>query len=246
MDNDAQVLEIDNFVSEDTVAILGFVEATTLGLLTSSFLIEQEKLHQVAQLKSMHIPPVTVFIGGKLRSPFRIYTRKDGKLMVITCEVPIDDTGLYEISSALLDWLQKKKVREIVVIDGIPVKGIPTERPVYVAAEANNIKKFSDIGVSNAESAIIAGMGGAIINESLGKKMTALSLMTLSSVDIPDPGAVLSIVDVLNKVYGFKVDTKILEESVKKLHEEMNKVIDQYNKIQETKSGKVPEPSIYG
>ncbi len=246
MDGNAQVLELDNFVTNDTVAVLGFVESTTLGLLTSSYLIEQEKLHQVAQVKSIHIPPVTVFIGRKLRSPFRIYMRKDGKLMVITCEVPIDDDGLYEISSVLLEWLQKKKVKEIVVLEGIPVKGIPETRPVYVAAEPNNIKKFSEIGVEDAESAIIAGMGGAIINESLGKKMTALSLMTQSSVDIPDPGAVLSIIEVLNKVYGFNINVQILEESVKKLHEEMSKVIDQYNKIQEAKSSKGAEPSIYG
>lgn len=246
MENVAEILEIDNFVPNEMIVVLGFVESTTLGLLTTSFLIEQEKMHQVAQVKSYHIPPVAVFIGGKLRSPFRIYTRKDGKLMVITCEVPIESEGLYSISSALLDWLKSKKVKEIVVIDGIPVKGIPDDRTVYVAAGPDNIKKFYDIGVNDAESAIISGMGGALINESLGKKVSALSLMTLSSIDIPDPGAVLSIIDVLNRVYSLNVNVQILEESVKKLQEETKKVIDQYNKIQASKGGKVPEPSIYG
>lgn len=246
MNQEVEILEIDNFVPDDMIVVLGFVESTTLGLLTASFLIEQEKMHQVAQVKSYHIPPVAVFIGGKLRSPFRIYTRKDGKLMVITCEVPIESEGLYSISSALLDWLKSKNVKEMVVIDGIPVKGIPDNRAVYVAAGPDRIKKFSDIGVNDAESAIISGMGGALINESLGKKMTALSLMTLSSIDIPDPGAVLSIIDVMNKVYSLGIDVKILEESVKKLQEETKKVIEQYNKIQASRDNKAQEPSIYG
>ena len=83
-----QVIKINNFVPKNPLVILGFVESTTLGLLTSSYLIEQLELHQIAQIKSVHIPPVTVFVGGKMRTPFRIYGNKEGTLLVITCEVP--------------------------------------------------------------------------------------------------------------------------------------------------------------
>ncbi len=246
MDHQAEVLELDSFVPNGMVTVLGFVESTALGLLTSSYIIEQLNLHQVAQVKSLHIPPVTVFIGGKLRSPFRIYANKEGTLMVITCEVPIDDRGLYEISSVLIKWLQDKGISEIVVIDGIPVKGVSEERPIYVAAEPKNIKKFSDIGVNNAESALIAGIGGALIGESLGKKISAVSLMTPTSIDMPDPASVLQIINVLNKVYKLNIAVHVLEDSVKKIQAEMNKVMDQYNKIQEEKGEKPKEPSIYG
>lgn len=244
--DDAQVVEIEKFVPKNPLVILGFVESTTLGLLTSSYLIEQAKLHQIAQIRSIHIPPVTVFVGGKMRTPFRIYMSPEGTLMVITCEVPIDDEGLYEISSALVKWLEGINPKEIVVVDGIPVKGLVDKRSVYGAAETDNFKKLAEVGVESAGSAIISGIGGALINESIGKKIEAVSLMTETSVDIPDPGAVLAIVEVLNKAYGLKLATDILEESVKKLNEQTNDIINKFNQIQKDKSQKQTEQSIYG
>lgn len=243
---DAQVVEIDKFVSSNPLVVLGFIENTTLGLLTSSYIIEQTNLHQIAQIQSIHIPPVTVFVGGRMRTPFRIYANKEGTVMVITCEVPVDDEGLYEISFALIRWLEKIKPKEIVVVDGIPDKGLLEKRTVYAAAESTNFKKLADVGVQSAGSAIISGIGGALINESLGKKIQAVSLMTPTSVDIPDPGAVLAIINVLNKAYGLSVGTDILEDSVKKIHKQANEIINKYNKIQKDKAQKQTDRSIYG
>jgi uncharacterized protein len=243
---DAQVVEIDRFVPKSPLVILGFVENTTLGLLTSSYIIEQEKLHQIAQIRSIHIPPVTVFVGGKMRTPFRIYVNSGGTLMVITCEVPIDDEGLYEISSALVKWLEVISPKEIVVVDGIPTKGLVDKRTVYGAAETDNFKKLSDVGVESAGSAIISGIGGALINQIIGKKFEAVSLMTEASVDMPDPGAVLSVIEVLNKAYNLKIGTDILEESVNKLHEQTSDIISKFNQLQKDKVQKQAEQSIYG
>ncbi|MCL5408377.1 MAG: PAC2 family protein [Candidatus Thermoplasmatota archaeon] len=244
--NEPQIIELDKFVSKNPLVILGFVESTTLGLLTSSYLIEQVKLHQIAQIKSIHIPPVTVFVGGKMRTPFRIYMNKEGTLMVITCEVPIDDEGLYEISSALVRWLENVKPSELVVVDGIPIKGLIDKRTVYAAAESSNIEKLSITGVESAGSAIISGIGGALINECIGRKIDAVSLMTETSIDVPDPGAVLSIVEVLNKAYNLKIGTDILHDSVKKLQEQTNEIISKFNQLQKDKTQKQPEQSIYG
>ncbi len=244
--DDPHIIEIDHFVPKNPLVILGFVESTTLGLLTASYMIEQKELHQIAQIKSVHIPPVTVFVGGKMRTPFRIYGNKEGSVVVITCEVPIDDEGLYEISSVLVKWLEGIIPKVIVVVDGIPAKGLVEKRNVYAAAETSNMKILSGTGVESAGSAIISGMGGALINECIGKKIAALSLMTETSVDIPDPGAVLSIVEILNKAFDTKIGTDILEDSVKKLQEQANQIINKYNQIQKDKAQKQSEMSIYG
>lgn len=243
---DPQIVETAEFSPKNPLVILGFVESTTLGLLTTSYIIEQEDLHQIAQIKSIHIPPVTVFVGGKMRTPFRMYGNKEGNLMVITCEVPVDDEGLYEISSVLVKWLVGIGPREIVVVDGIPAKGLVDKRTVYAAAESTIFNKLSALGVQSAASAIISGIGGALINESIGKKIASVSLMTETSVDMPDPGAVLSIVEVLNRGFGLKIGTDILEESVKKLHEQASDIINKFNQIQKDKAQKQTEQSIYG
>jgi uncharacterized protein len=107
------------------------------------------------------------------------------------------------------------------------------------------MKRLAGIGVESAGSAIISGIGGALMNESIGKKISSLSLMTETSIDIPDPGAVLSIVEVLNKGFGLKIGTDILEESVKKLHEQANDIIEKFNQIQKDKTQKSSEQSMF-
>ncbi len=246
MDGKTEVIETIQRQYNSPLVILGFVEETSLGLLTSSYIIETLKMHQVAQLRSKYIPPVTVFIGKKMRSPFRIYSNDSGNILLVTCDVPINPSGLHEVSSVLVDWIESKGAKEVVVIDGVPVKGIPEDRTVFVAAEENNINKFLEKGLKSAESVIIGGVGGAVINVSMGKKLNPVSLIAPTSVSFEDPMAVLSIVKIINDIYGANIDLSILEESVKRLNEEIKKVMDQYNKMQIPKSTKGSEPPIYG
>ncbi len=109
--------EVDIIIREkiafkNPVIIGGFIGQTPLGVTTSSYIVESMGMHEVAMVKSHHIPPVTVFVGGKMRNPFRIYSNSDGSVMVIQAEVPVDDEGLYTISEALFKWIKQFKPKE--------------------------------------------------------------------------------------------------------------------------------------
>jgi uncharacterized protein len=246
MDYRTEMIELVRKELNNPLVILGFVEETSLGLLTSSYIIESLNMHQIAQIRSRYIPPVTVFVGKKMRSPFRLYSNGEGNLLLVTCDVPVDPIGLHEVSSVLVDWLESKNAKEVVVVEGIPVRGYPEDRTVFVAAEENNIDKFLKKGLKSAESAIIGGLGGAVINVSIGKRLNPVSIMAPASVTLQDPAAVLSIINVLNDIYDLKVNVEILEESVNRLNEEIKKIMDQYTKMQLPKSSKDNEPPIYG
>lgn len=222
----------------------GFVGPSLVGIISASYLIEQLELHQVAHVNSQHIPPVAVFVGGKLRHPFRVYADKNGKLIVIICEVPIGTTGLYEIGGTLLDWLEKLHPREIVVLDGVPVQGIPEERETYSVASDSRSKQLTSQGIKVAQSALITGMGGSILNECLSRRIEGISLLTQSSADLPDPGAVLTLINALNSIYKLNVDTKVLEQNVTQLNKELSAIGDQYQKIMQAqqKQGGAPAP----
>jgi uncharacterized protein len=61
------------------------------------------------------MPPAVVFMDGRLKHPFRTYSNEEGNLCVVVCEIPLRSHGIYPITSALLDWVEQKKVRELVV-----------------------------------------------------------------------------------------------------------------------------------
>jgi uncharacterized protein len=220
----------------------GFVGPSLAGIISVSYLIEQLELHQVAHVSSQHIPPVAVFVGGKLRHPFRIYADRNGRQMVVICEVPIGTTGLYEIGATLLDWFEKIRPSEIVVLDGVPVQGMPVNRQTYCVASESRSKQLSSQGIKTAESALITGMGGCVLNECLSRQVEGISLLTQASAELPDPAAVLTLIESLNSIYKLRVDTKVLEQNVTQLNKELSAIGEQYEKLTKTQQ-KTEEPS---
>lgn len=240
------VVELEKAEYDHPIVIGGFIGPTLVGLLSASYIIEQMQLHQIAHVKSRYIPPVAVFVGEKLRHPFRIYKDKTGKVIVMICEVPIDDYGLYEISSALLDWFEKLDPTEITILDGAPTSGIPSERKTYCVTEEERLDKFKERGMEIAESALITGVGGSILNECLVRKVVGTSLLSPASVNFPDPGAVLSIIQSVNSLYDLKIDTNVLEASVTQLHKDVNAIVENYKKLREKKKISDGPESMYG
>lgn len=242
---ETKVVELEDVKFNNPVVIGGFVGSTLTGFIAASYIIERLELHQFAHVKSSHIPPIAVFIGKKLRTPFRIYSNADGTLIVAICEVPISDEGLYEISSALLQWLSGKNPKELVVLEGAPVAQIVKEHSVYCVANEEKLKEFTRRGLEAAQSALIMGMGGALLNESMAYKIPGATFITPATVNMPDPGSVLALIENLNDAFGFKIETTILEESVKDFHQQLQELMSQYKKIY-SKGEKPPTESMYG
>jgi len=190
-----------------------------------------------------------VFIGGKIRHPFRIYRDGPGKIVIVVCEVPIDRIGLYEISADLLDWLSKYKPAEIVILDGIPVNGIPDKRPTFFIADDKKQADLKSLGFLPAESTLISGTAGAILSVCLDRNTKSLSLLVPVSVVVGDPGGALTLIGALNSMYGLNIMTKELEEDVEMVHQELNEIAKQYHKLQEQlpppKEGEGPK-NMYG
>lgn len=242
-----RIVEIDRKKSgalSSPVVICGFVGPGLAGLTAVGYVVDHLGLHEIAHVMSRHIPPSVVFIGGKIRHPFRVYRDDSGKLAVVICEVPIDHSGLYDVSSTLLSWLEKSSPREIVVLDGVPIRELPEERPTfYVAGEARQAE-LKSLGFVPAESVLIAGTAGSILSECLDRGVACIALLSQVSVTLIDPGAPLTLIRALNSAYKLNVTTKELEEDVATIHEELNAIAKQYEKVQE--QAVVPQPAEGG
>ena len=55
-------------------------------------------------------------------------------------------------------------------------------------------------------------------------------------VGYPDPETVLSLISALNKLYSIDASVDNLKEQVKKMHQEMNKIMDHYRNLKEEKT----------
>jgi uncharacterized protein len=245
-ENVSEVVEIDKVNFDNPIIIGGFVGQTMVSIIATSYIISQLGMHQVAHLKSKLIPPVAVFVGGKLRHPFRIYSGLEGKLMVIQCEIPIKEENLYDVSEALIKWTGKFKPKELAILDGVPTQEPPGDRKSYIVAGVERLKELSKKGIPNAESAVIFGIGGALLNECIISKVPAISLLTMVSSTYPDPDSVLALVKSLNDIYDLSIQTTLLEKTVMQLHQEIDRVVKEYNESQSAVNPKKTPESMYG
>jgi uncharacterized protein len=95
-------------------------------------------MYQIAFVESHYISPGVIFIDGKLRHPFRLYANKEGNVCVLVCEAPIMMDGIHFVLDAVMDWAMKNSIEEVMVLDGIPVQGIPdSERNTVILASEN-------------------------------------------------------------------------------------------------------------
>ncbi len=68
---------------DNPILIAGFPGAGMVGAISTSYVIEKLHMHQIACVESDYIVPGVIYVGGKLRHPFRLYANREGTVCVL-------------------------------------------------------------------------------------------------------------------------------------------------------------------
>ncbi len=239
---EVEVVKSGEIALNEPLVILGFAGAGLVGGIAVSHIIHQLKMKEVAHVRSRYIPPAVVFMEGKLRHPFRIYSDKTGKLCAVVCEIPLRSDGVYPIASVLLEWIESHGAKELVVLEGAPVEGFPRNRQTYCAAEVEKIRECEQKGVRKISAGIVQGIAGSILDECLARRITGVVFLTHAVAFLPDPEGAAVLIETLNNVYGLKIDTKELFTRAEEIKQNLREVADSHKKMREAEEKRgVPE-----
>jgi len=180
-----------------------------------------------------------------LRHPFRIYSDEEGKVCAIISEVPLPSESSYPIASALLNWIEERGVRELVVFEGIPVKGMPKKRSPFCAAEPKKRKECEEKGVKMTSRGVIYGIVGSILNECLTRKITGLALLTPAVTFMPDPEGAVVLIDALNNIYNLRIDTQELADQGDKIRQTLKEIAERYKRMRRNEERRGVSERIY-
>ena len=117
--------DINNLQKNKSILIAGFPGPGLVGSISTSYIIDKLNMHQIACVESEYISPGVIYVDGKLRHPFRLYANREGNVCVLVCEAPIIINGIHSVLNTVMDWAIKNTIQEVLVLDGIPVQGIP-------------------------------------------------------------------------------------------------------------------------
>jgi uncharacterized protein (TIGR00161 family) len=226
-------------IKENGTIILGFAGIGLIGSIVGNTLIEQiPDIKEIGFVTSDLLPPIAVFYDGILKHPFRIFYSPKYNIIVGICEVPFQLTSAYnDLAKTICNWALSEdvKAKEIVIFQGIPQRDIIEEYPVYFASEFDMKERLEKFNIERLDKGIIIGPEATVLNEALTNRLDAYALFT-PSLEIPTPEGAASIIEVLNRIYNLKIETKTLIEQGKEIKAkmlELAKTAQQYQKQQQ-------------
>ena len=223
---EAEIYETGKNNLKNPTIFVGFVGAGLVGTIATDHMINELNMKEVGFLRSKHLPPSTVFMQGRLRHPFRIYSNNDGSICVIISEIIISKNGIYNIAMAILEWAEKKGSNEIIVLDGVAASKHDGE--AFFAAEVDLCRIMEENDIKMIPQGFITGISGGILNECLIRKIRGVTLLAKADERTPDPVAAATIIEAVNRLYETEIDTTNLKKQKKQLGVELRELSDKY------------------
>ena len=223
--SDNQVYEIKKVVLKSPIIFAGFVGAGLVGPLSVGHMIDKLKMKEIGYLRSRHLPPSTVFMQGRLRHPFRLYSNNDGTICAIICEITLP-SGLHDIVNTILDWAEKKGSHEIVILDG--VASTSHDDKAFCAAEEDLCRVMEDSDIKMIPQGFITGVAGGLLNECLVRKIQGVTLLVKANDKGPDPLAAATLVEAVNRAYDMNINTTELRKEKKRIDADFKELSDKY------------------
>ena len=223
--SDNQVYEIKKTVLKSPIIFAGFVGAGLVGPLSVGYMIEKLKMKEIAYLRSRHLPPSTVFMHGRLRHPFRLYSNNDGTICAVICEITLP-FGLHDIVNTILDWAEKNGSHEIVILDGVASK--THDGKAFCAAEEDLCRVMESNDINMIPQGFITGVAGGLLNECLMRPIQGITLLVKANDKGADPLAAATLLDAVNRAYGLNINTSDLRKKKKRIGEDFRELSDKY------------------
>ena len=224
---EAEIYETEKNKLKNPTIFVGFVGAGLVGTIAIDHMINELNMKEIGFLRSKHLPPSTVFMQGRLRHPFRIYSNNDGSVCAIICEIIISKDGIYNIAMAILDWAEKKGSNEIIVLDGVADK--KHDGNAFFAAEIDLCRVMEENDIKMIPQGFITGISGGILNECLIRKIRGITLLVKANESTPDPIAATTIIEAVNRVYETGINTKNLKKQKKQIGADLRELSNKYS-----------------
>ena len=233
---------------DSPILIAGFPGPGLVGSISTSYIINRLHMEQIACVESEFIVPGVIYAEGKLRHPFRLYSNEEGSVCVLVCEAPIMIQGMHSVLDTVTKWALNNKVKQVMVLDGIAVEGIPNLKrtPIIMSSDgevADAASLIQDIEEPNDKeaqagydseqniyptTAYIGGLAGGLLSSCLSNGLASKALFISSTRGIPDPEGGAILLESLDKITDNKsleIDTQHLRKQGLALRARMEKII---------------------
>lgn len=226
---------------DDAILVAGFPGPGIVGAMAASYIIEQQKMHQIAYVDSDFITPGVMYIGGRLRHPFRIYANNEGTACVLVCDAPMILSGIRPLLNDVVKWAKENNIREIMVLEGVAMPNISEtgRKPIIMSSDgrSDDYNYLSHIKgkKESAPPAFVVGISGGLLSACLSNGIPCTGLLVPTVARIPDPEGAAILIEKANELANkpFKIDVRELRSEAAELKRQMQELINSVQRQQD-------------
>ncbi|HEX7032625.1 MAG TPA: PAC2 family protein [Nitrososphaera sp.] len=231
----------------DAILIAGFPGPGIVGAMCASYIIEQQKMHQIAYVDSDFITPGVIYIGGRLRHPFRIYANDEGTACVLVCDAPMILSGVHSLFNDVVRWAKDNNIREIIVLEGIASLRIPEtgRKPIVLSSDGRSDDHSYLSNIKDRKEpvpAFVSGISGGLLAACLSNGIPCTGILVPSTRGIPDPEGAAILIEKANELANtpFEIDVRELRSEAAELKRQMQELINSVRQQEQEQLGRGP------
>jgi uncharacterized protein len=220
-------------IPENGAVLMGFPGSGLVGTIALQYMVDQLEFEQIGSMNSRFFPPLAMMNKGLINDPVRVYAKKtdDYALAAIVADIPIAPPICYEISNAIMEWLEPFEPKEVLTIAGI-VTNEPEKRVFGVATTPDALQRIQDHTLVLPIGSI-SGIASSVLTECKSRNIPAVGLLG-ETVNAPDPRASAATIEVLNKMYNLALDAQPLIEQAVEIEQSMGKLAEEVQQSADT------------
>lgn len=235
------------------VLIVGLPGIGLVGKICVDYFLKQFKTELIAKIYSDSFPPTVRTKGGVIELiTDQLHAFKFGNKHYIFLAGPVQPNldprtassqEHYDFAEQIVDAMKKLGVKQIFTLAGINIGDKRMEVQPKIIVAATNKKLLEQIKALGAKSdraeGLISGAAGLLlgVGEKHGIEGACLMGETNTRLVYGDHGAAKTLIELLVKLFGFKVDMKSIEREAKNIEEAFRKLAVQF----EDPEDKMPE-----
>ncbi len=179
------LLKKTNF--KDYLLIEGFPGYGLVGTIAVNYLVEKLDMQLVGYFESHLFPPIAAIHDGMPLPPMRMYVSKKHKIVVVLAEFVMSNKTIHHVADFLYEWAAKNKIKKIVSLGGIAIKGQQDE-VFAIVSDPREIKSLEKIGIESINEGATTGINAILLTKaSMSKKVPVISLLAEAKANYVDP-----------------------------------------------------------
>jgi len=217
---------------KNPILIEGLPGMGMVGRIATTYLIKQLGAQRFAELYSPHFP-YYVLVNKKgsvrlLRAEFYFWKNQNGQndlLFLVGDSQAQTIEGQYEVTSSILDFAQKLRTKIVITIGGYRKEAEENPQVIAVSTNPELLREALEAkAIASSSGNPIVGTAGLLLGLAKFRKIDALCLLGETRGYLSDPKAAKSVVEVLQRILGFKVDLGELDKKIEKSKELVAKI----------------------